>query len=204
MNTTSSNKGLTMPVETLTPAEVARLLGSCNKGDTGTRNQALIVTLYRAGLRISEALALLPKDLDAGASTIRVLHGKGDKARLVGIDAGAIAVIQRWLDRRAALGISAWKPIFCTLAGGAVSPDYVRGLMKRLARKAEIVKRVHAHGLRHTHASELMAEGKDIRLIQRQLGHSNLNTTVIYLDHIAPQQVVDAIKGREWTPPLSS
>src|SRR5271166_6341211 len=134
MNTTSISKGLTIPVETLTPAEVARLLGSCNKGDTGIRNQALIVTLYRAGLRVSEALALLPKDLDAGARTVRVLHGKGDKARLVGIDAGALTVIQRWLDRRAVLGISAWKPIFCTLAGGAVSPDYVRGLMKRLAR----------------------------------------------------------------------
>jgi site-specific recombinase XerD len=201
MNTKSSNKGLKLPVETLTPAEVAKLLGACNKGDTGVRNQALIVTLYRAGLRISEALALLPKDLDAEASTVRVLHGKGDKARLVGIDAGALTVIQRWLDKRAALGISAWKPIFCTLEGGSVSPDYVRGLMKRLARKAGIVKRVHAHGLRHTHASELRAEGTDIGIIQGQLGHSNLQTTVRYLNHVAPQAVIDAIKAREWTPP---
>ncbi len=162
----------------------------------------MIVTLYRAGLRISEALALLPKDLDAEAGTVRVLHGKGDKARLVGIDAGALAEIQRWLDRRSALGISAWKPIFCTLEGGNVSPDYVRGLMKRLAAKAGITKRVHAHGLRHTHASELRAEGIDLGVISKQLGHAGLQTTVRYLDHVAPQQVVDAIKGREWTPPV--
>ena len=75
-----ANKGRKLPPEPLTQEEVKALIRACSKrAVTGIRNQALIVVLYRAGLRISEALALMPKDLDAQASTIRVLHGKGDK-----------------------------------------------------------------------------------------------------------------------------
>ena len=119
----------------------------------------MIVTLYRAGLRISEALALLPKDLDAQASTIRVLHGKGDHDRVVGLDAGAWAILQLWLDRRAAAGINGHARVFCTLKSRPVKSAYVRTLLPRLARKAGIDRRVHAHGLRHTHAFELAGEG---------------------------------------------
>ena len=74
-----ANKGLKLPAEPLTPNEVKALINACSKrAVTGIRNRALIVVLYRAGLRVSEALALQPKDLDPIASTIRVLHGKGD------------------------------------------------------------------------------------------------------------------------------
>jgi integrase len=58
---------------------------------------------------------------------------------------------------------------------------------------------VHAHGLRHTHAYELMMEGVPIPIIQRQLGHTSLATTDVYLSHIAPKQVIEAIASREWT-----
>ena len=132
------------------------LIQACSKrAATGIRNRALIVTLYRAGLRISEALSLLPKDLDADAGTIRVLHGKGDKARVVGLDAGAWAILQLWLDRRAALGINGHARVFCTLKGRPMKSAYVRTLLPRLARKAGIDRRVHPHGLRHTHALSL-------------------------------------------------
>ena len=118
------------------------LIRACSKrAITGIRNQALIVVLYRAGLRISEALALLPKDLDANGGMIRVLHGKGDKARVVGLDAGAWAILQLWLDRRAAAGISSRAPVFCTLKGKPLKSAYVRKLLPRLARKAGIDKR---------------------------------------------------------------
>jgi hypothetical protein len=62
--------------------------------------------------------------------------------------------------------------------------------MPRLAAKANIEKRVHAHGLRHTHASELAREGVPMNVIQAQLGHSNLGTTSRYLAHIAPAEVI--------------
>ena len=155
----SSNKGIRFPPEPLNESEVAGLLAACAEDAAGTRNRALVVVLWRAGLRISEALGLFPKDLDANRGTARVLHGKGDRSRLVGLDPRAWAVLQSWLDLRAALGIDGRAPVFCTLGGKRIATAYVRALMKRLSRKAGIAKRVHAHGLRHTHASELRQEG---------------------------------------------
>ena len=98
-----SNKGQKLPAEPLGEEEVRHLIQACsNRAPTGVRNRALIALLYRGGLRLGEALQLKPKDLDAKKSTIRVLHGKGDKARLVGLDEGAWAILQRWLDERGA------------------------------------------------------------------------------------------------------
>ena len=100
---------------------------------TGIRNRALIVVLYRAGLRVGKAWPFFPKDLDAQAGTIRILHGKGDHDRVVGLDTGAWAIVQLWLDRRAALGINGRSPVFCTLKGKAVKSAYIRTLLPRLA-----------------------------------------------------------------------
>lgn len=196
----SNNKGRTFPAEILTAAEVKQLIQACsNRAPTGIRNRALIVALWRCGLRLAEALALHPKDIDQGVGTIRVLRGKGGKARTVGIDPVALGIIGRWLDRRSKLGINGRQPVFCTLAGEPIKPPYVRALLPRLARKAGIEKRVHAHGLRHTHAAELASEGTPINLVQCQLGHSNAATTSRYLQHLAPQQVIDTMRQREWS-----
>jgi site-specific recombinase XerD len=195
-----ANKGRKLPPEPLSADEVKALIQACSKrAATGIRNRALIVTLYRAGLRISEALSLLPKDLDADAGTIRVLHGKGDKARVVGLDAGAWAILQLWLDRRAAIGINGHARVFSTLKGRPVKSAYVRTLLPRLARKAGIDRRVHAHGLRHTHAFELAGEGIPLHVIQAQLGHSSLATTDRYVRHLRPAAVVETMKARTWT-----
>ncbi len=89
-------------------------------------------------------------------------------------------------------------PVFCTLAGGRMGDAYVRVLLPRLGRKAGIEKRVHAHGFRHTHAAQLRVEGVDIGIISKQLGHRSIATTARYLDHIAPQQVIEAMRTRVW------
>lgn len=195
-----ANKGRRYPVEILTPDEVNDLLRSCSsRAPTGIRNQALIATLYRCGLRISEALALKPKDLDSEAGTVNVLRGKGKKARMGSMDPTAFAMVDRWIERRAILGISKRARIFCTLKGQPLKDSYVRALLPRLAAKAGIEKRVHAHGLRHTMASELAREGQPMNLIQAQLGHSNLGTTSRYLAHIAPGELIQAMRNREWS-----
>ena len=195
-----ANKGRKLPPEPLSPDEVKALIRACSKrATTGIRNRALIVVLYRAGLRISEALALLPKDLDPANSAVRILHGKGDHDRVVGLDAGAWAILQLWLDRRAATGINGHARVFCTLKGKPVKSAYVRTLLPRLARKAGIDKRVHAHGLRHTHAYELAGEGTPLHVIQAQLGHSSLATTDRYVRHLNPAAVVEAMKARAWS-----
>lgn len=74
----------------------------------------------------------------------------------------------------------------------------MRRLLPRIAARAEIHKRVHAHGLRHAHAAELVAEGVPVNVIQQQLGHASLATTDRYLRHIAPRQRVEAMRGRAW------
>lgn len=192
-----ANKGRKLPPEPLSPEEVKTLIRACSqRAVTGIRNRALIVLLYRTGLRISEALALMPKDLDSQASTIRVLHGKGDQARLVGLDAGAWAILQLWLNRRPK---DKHAPVFCTLKGRPMKTAYVRTLLPRLARKVGIEKRVHPHGLRHTHAFELANEGTALNVIQMQLGHSSIATTDRYIRHLNPRIVVETMKARTWS-----
>ncbi len=193
------NKGKKFPPEMLTCEEVQRLLRApSRRAPTGVRNHALIVVLYRAGLRVSEALALWPKDVDSQAGTLRVLHGKGDKARTVGMDAEAFSALDRWLDVRGRLGINGHAPVFCTLGGGPVSAAYVRGMLPRMAKRAGIDKRVHPHALRHTMASEMRMEGRDIGDISKALGHASIATTARYLDHVAPQATIDMMRSRPW------
>jgi integrase len=204
MGRTPPNAGHKYPPEPLTREEVARVLAACGRGAAGYRNRALIVVLYRAGLRISEALALYPKDIDTKAGAISVLEGKGRKHGTVGIDPQALEVLERWLSERARLGVTGRHPVFCTITrdvrgpGRPVSSSYVRGLCTRLGKKAGVEKRVHPHGFRHTHAFELANEGHPMHLIQAQLRHNSLAVTGRYLAHIAPTALLDAMRSRTW------
>ena len=201
---TKASKGIKLPAEPLTEVEVIELIRACSRrAPTGIRNSALIALLYRTGLRIGEALALKPKDVDVEKCTARVLHGKGDKARLVGLDEQTCTMLARWLDARSSLGLTARQPIFCTITRGNGSKPgqpleqaYIRSLLPRLARKAGIDKRVHAHGLRHSHAFELAGEGVPMHVIQQQLGHSNLSVTSRYINHLGSREVVEAMRRR--------
>jgi len=183
----------------LTEAEAIALMKACSaRAPTGVRNRALIAVLWRCGLRISEALQLELRDVDLQAGTVRVRHGKGDRSRTVGLDEQTTALLARWLDRRRKLGAGARAPIFCTLQGGRLDSSYVRRLLPRLARKAGIDRRVHAHGLRHTYAAELAREGTAINVIRDALGHTSLAVTDRYLRDVAPTHVIDTMRGRRW------
>jgi len=167
------------PPEVLNDQEVRALLHACrDRTLPERRNRALLVLLYRAGLRISEALMPHPKDIDLDSGTVRVLFAKGGRSRTVGIDPFAAAELKRWMEVRAERRFDARAPLFCSWTGKAITTGYLRRLLPGLARSAGILKRVHAHGLRHTHASELRTEGVDIAIISRQLGHVSIATTV--------------------------
>lgn len=196
------------PVELLTQAEVQALLEACNmRYPSGARNRALLAVLYRGGLRVSEALALYPKDIDPAAGTLRVLHGKGDKARTVAMDRAAFDILHVWMNFRARIeGVSMESPVFCTVekggAGGRLAPVYVRNLFKRLGRVAGIAKRVHPHLLRHVAFFEMANEGVPMHVIQQIAGHSNLSTTQIYISHLNPKVALDIMKSRDWKPAI--
>lgn len=196
-----TDTGRKRPAQVLTEDEVRALLAQCShRAPTGIRDRALITVLYRTGLRISEALDLRPSDIDPKAGTLAVLHGKGDHARVIGIEDAVLATLQLWLVTRKGLGLAKKGfPLFCTLAGGPLSANQVRQMVKRRAARAGIEKRVHPHGLRHTHAAELSREGTPVNVIQAQLGHASLATTSVYLDHIAPADVIALGRSRRWS-----
>ncbi len=179
------------PAEILTEPEALALIRACSAtAPSGIRNRALIAVLWRSGLRVGEALALELRDVDLALGTLRVRHGKGDRSRTVGLDEQTAALLARWIDRRRQLR---------TLRGGRLDASYVRRLLPRLADRAGIEgKRVHAHGLRHTHAAELAREGVAVNVIRDALGHSTLAVTDRYLRDVAPQAVIAAQSSRAW------
>ena len=185
------------PAEVLTKREIKALLDACGTRTwTARRNRALIVVMYRAGLRLAEALALRTCDVDADRGSMRVLLGKGGRARTVGIDPWGLGELAMWMDEHRNLGWSAGEPLFCSASGRPLTQAYIRRRLPELGRAAGIHKRLHAHGLRHTHAAELRTEGIDLAVIRRQLGHASLLTTVRYLDHLEPESVAQAIGRR--------
>jgi len=155
------------------------------------RNQALLAVLWRSQLRIGEALALRPTDYEG--DRFRVMHGKCDKARVVGVDSQTKELIDQWLFVRPAS-----EYLFCTMKGNPMQDSYVRHLFKRLQEKVGCKKRCHAHGMRHTGATELAKEGVPLIHISTQLGHQNIATTETYIRHLCPEEVVKVIKKREW------
>jgi site-specific recombinase XerD len=214
------------PIEPLDLDEIRALLKACSKkAPTGIRDAALIAVMYGAGLRVSEALNLLPRDLNAKDCSIRVRNGKGGKSRLVGMDPSAWALLDRWLDVRKQLGFNGGgkTPVFCTLKGTRIAPQQINEMLYRRAENAGlgefinpktgkpfdkrdlskkrakywVGKRVHPHGLRHTHAFELANENTPLHVIQQQLGHSNVGTTSRYIEHLNPKAVIDTIAKRE-------
>lgn len=188
-----ANKGRKFPAEPLTPEEMELLLNKCSmRAPTGIRNKALITFLYRSGLRVSEILGLRISDVNTARRSIKLLDTKSGTDQTRHYHAKADDALARWLDTRKALGITRG-PLFCTLDGGPVSAEYVRGMLNRLAGKAGLEKRVHPHGMRHTFAVELEAAGMPVTTISKLLGHSSVAVTARYLDHMTNFQAGQAL-----------
>ena len=121
-----------------------------------------------------------------------VREGKGSKDRIVWFSDDLGGLIERWLQRRPA---SEW--LLCTRHGTQVNTRYLRELVKRKAIAAGLSEadRVTPHVLRHTFATELLRETKNIRLTQKALGHASLATTMIYT-HVADEELESALRRR--------
>lgn len=176
------------PIDVLSPSEVRALLEACPRHTTtGRRNRALIALLYGAALRCAEALALELEDFNLDKCTLRVRKGKGGTPRDAAVadeDPAMQNAIHEWIQRRRKRRLES--PTFlCTLRGGPVLASYVRGLMPRLAAAAGIRSRVSAHVLRHSRAVHMLREGATIVEVQAQLGHRDLRTTALYLQHVS-------------------
>lgn len=187
------------PADLITKNDVLAMIKHSGKGATGLRNRAVIVMMWRTGLRRAEISSLLPKDIDGERLKIRVRHGKGDEDRTVAMDNQTLFVIENWLSvRNTSCAWTHQSPLFCSLRGKQVHPTYWAKMCARIARQAGLEKRVHPHALRHAFAVELLEEGVALEHIRRLLGHKSLATTAIYLSRLGMPATLDVVRKREW------
>src|SRR3954469_5273493 len=174
------NKGMRYPADPPTVEEIVAVMRRAGETIHGQRLRGLIVVLWRAGLRIHEALALSESDLDRRRGALLVRRGKGGRRREVGRDEWAWEHLQPWIDVRLELPVG---PLFCVINGPTHgrpwSPAAARAELRRTAATAGVRRRFAPHQLRHAHAVEMAHEGVPLIVIQRQLGHSNLGITSI-------------------------
>jgi integrase len=191
------NKGQRYPADPPTVEEIVAVMRAAGDGRHGYRLRGLIVVLWRAGLRIHEALALNESDLDHRRGALLVRRGKGGRRREVGMDEWAWEHLQRWIDVRLELPVG---PLFCVINGPTRgrpwSPAAARAELRRTAATTGVRRRFAPHQLRHAHAVEMAHEGVPLIVIQRQLGHSNLGITSIYLQGIDNAEIIDAVHAR--------
>ena len=152
------NKGVRYPADPPTVEEIILVMRQAGPGPYADRTRALIAILWRAGLRISDALALTEPDLDRRTGPVLVRVGKGGKRRMVGMDDWGWEHVARWTEHRVQLPIG---PLFCILAGPIRSRGWsataARGELRRLAAQAGVRRRFAPHQLRHAHAIEYRA-----------------------------------------------
>jgi site-specific recombinase XerD len=191
------NKGLQYQPDPPTIEEIIAVMHAAGENPDGLRLRGVIVVLWRAGLRISEALALTETDLDPGRGALLVRHGKGGKRREVGMDRWGWAQLEPWLALRRRLPVGA---LFCVLRGQTrgrpCAPAGIRGQLHRAAQNAGVRRRFAPHQLRHAHAVEMSREGVPLLVIQCQLGHADLGITSAYLRGIDNTEIIHAVHER--------
>jgi site-specific recombinase XerD len=191
------NKGIRYPADPPTVDEIVAVMRHTGDDRHGWRLCAMIIVLWRAGLRVHEALAVAENDLDPPRGSLLVRSGKGGRRREVGMDDRGWDQLRPWLSARAELPVG---PLCCIIDGPTRGRPWsaaaVRSEFRRTAARAGVRRRFAPHQLRHAHALELAREGVPLNIIQRQLGHANLGTTSIYLQGIDPEEIIAAVRAR--------
>ncbi|MFV0521369.1 MAG: site-specific tyrosine recombinase/integron integrase [Mangrovibacterium sp.] len=181
--------------EVLTVGEIDAIIDAVDlEKPEGERNMAMIETLYSCGLRVSELINLKITDLFFNQGFIEVV-GKGEKKRLVPISDTCKTKINQYLNNsRKDIKI---KPeygnyVFLNRRGAMLSRVMIFTIVKKLAQKVGVKKKVSPHTFRHSFATHLIAGGADLRVVQDMLGHESILTTEIYLQ-IDPQQLRESV-----------
>ena len=151
------------------------------------KHKALLMVAYDAGLRLSEILNLRSEDIDSQRMVIRVRQGKGKKDRYARLSAGLLKLLREYWRE--------YRPESLLFPGAHPNKRYDIAtpghILKKLCRKAGITKRVSMHTLRHSFATHLLEAGTNLRVIQRLLGHSNIQTTCLYT-HLSIEDLREA------------
>ncbi|MFV1922489.1 MAG: tyrosine recombinase XerC [Methylotenera sp.] len=168
------------------------------------RDHAVLELFYSSGLRLSELVNLNSDQIDFTEGTVMV-HGKGNKTRIVPLGSHAISALKKWLGLRATLlkNNLEEKAVFIGKQGKRISARNIQYRLKDWSIKQGVNTTVHPHMLRHSFASHVLQSSGDLRAVQEMLGHANISTTQVYthLDYQHLTKVYDiahprAKKGR--------
>jgi integrase/recombinase XerD len=169
--------------DTLSFEEIEKIINAIDLSKTeGTRNKAILETMYSCGLRVSEAISLRISQLYLDLGFIRVT-GKGDKERLIPIGNSAskyIAIYKNEIRNHISPQKGKEDILFLNKRGGSLSRIMIFYIIKELTAKAGIEKSVSPHTFRHSFATHLVEGGADLRAVQEMLGHASITTTEIY------------------------
>lgn len=182
--------------QVLSIEEIEALIGAPNVAKPqGVRDVAMFELLYGAGMRISELIALNLEDVHLTMGFVRVF-GKGGKERIIPLGRGAISACEKYLN--GARGQLQGKypkteAFFINHRGKRLTRQGCWKLMKEHALKANIMKEMSPHILRHSFATHLIENGADLRAVQEMLGHADISTTQIYT-HISKSRLSEVYK----------
>jgi len=174
-------KGRPLPKFLYSP-EVERLIESQDvSSPLGTRDRAILETLYGAGLRVAELVSLDLGDVDSSVGYVQVV-GKGGKERFVPLGTKAIEALGLYLSRgRPHLArCPGERALFLNARGSRLTGRGIRDIMVRCSRRAGLAQVSSPHTLRHSFATHMLDAGADLRSVQEMLGHASVSTTQIY------------------------
>ena len=170
--------------ETISVEEIDELIAAIDLTKTeGERNRAIIETLYGCGLRVSELTNLRISDLYFEEGFIKVT-GKGDKQRFVPIsdyNIKYITIYKAQVSAHQEIKPEASDTLFLNRRGAQLTRAMIFTIIRQLAEKANIRKKISPHTFRHSFATHLLENGADLRAIQQMLGHESITTTEIYM-----------------------
>ena len=175
----------------LSTEQVAQLLETpALDQPAGLRDRAILETLYSAGLRVSELVAVNLGDWDRDANVLRV-RGKGRKERIAPVGRFAATALLAWLEFRrpaADLAPSELDAVFLNRFGRRLSARSVGRMLEKHIAAAGLDQLTSPHTLRHSFASHMLDGGADLRSVQELLGHKSLTTTQIYT-HVSTRRL---------------
>jgi len=160
----------------------------------GTRDRAILETLYSCGIRVSELVGLSDGEVDFNLGVVRV-YGKGRKERIVPIGEKALAALLKYLPQRDRI-LAGWRrkgrglPLFINNRGGRLTARSVARILHKHLGQSGLMRKISPHGLRHSFATHLLDAGADLRAIQELLGHVSLSTTQRYT-HVSVDKLME-------------
>ena len=175
--------------------ELEQLFSSIDQTSVlGARNYALLELLYATGIRVSECCSLKIAQLDFEQALVLV-HGKGQKDRLVPIGAYAQEALQQYFEKSRPILLAKTQhkteAVFLNHHGDPLTDRGVRDVLTRMMRQSSTNVKIAPHMIRHTFATHLLNNGADLRAVQELLGHEHLSSTQIYT-HVSKSKMQTA------------